>query len=296
MAHHEFIPDHYHNTLGWHEPVLEIAPGDSVSTTTVDARGGDRDGQQVAARGNPQTGPFHVTGAEPGDALAVTLDLLRPNRPWGFTAAAVAPNVLDPAFRPRFDDEVEGARWAVDVEAGSVRLAEPEGPPVPPRPAPGPHGGVFRRGPRAGSGHLHVHLRAPRRQHGLPRLPAGRNRLVPRLRPGSPVPPRRRPRRARGRRDRRHGRGDLLRRALHRGPRQGLLHPLAAGRGRHLADDGGQRQAPGSVRAARHHRDAALAGERPRPRRPHRPPAPRPGGGLRRGQHLRPPRTPWSAR
>ena len=128
MAHHEFIPDHYHNTLGWHEPVLEIAPGDSVSTTTVDARGGDRDGQQVAARGNPQTGPFHVTGAEAGDALVVTLDLLRPNRPWGFTAAAVAPNVLDPGFRPRFGDEVEGARWAVDVEAGSVRLAEPEGP------------------------------------------------------------------------------------------------------------------------------------------------------------------------
>ncbi len=128
MAHHEFTPDHYHNTLGWHEPVLEIAPGDSVSTTTVDARGRDRDGRQAAVRGNPQTGPFHVTGAESGDALAVTLDLVRPNRPWGFTAAAVAPNVLDPGFRPRFGDEVEGARWAVDVEAGSVRLTEPEGP------------------------------------------------------------------------------------------------------------------------------------------------------------------------
>ena len=128
MAHHEFVPAHYHNTLGWHEPVLEIAPGDSVSTTTVDARGRDRDGQQVAVRGNPQTGPFHVTGAEPGDALAVTLDLVRPNRPWGFTAAAVAPNVLDPGFQPRFDDDLEVTRWAVDVEAGSVRLSEPEGP------------------------------------------------------------------------------------------------------------------------------------------------------------------------
>ena len=35
MAHHEFIPTHYHTTIGWHEPVLAIASGDSVSTTTV---------------------------------------------------------------------------------------------------------------------------------------------------------------------------------------------------------------------------------------------------------------------
>ena len=33
MAHHEFAPTHYHNTIGWHEPVLTIAPGDTVSTT-----------------------------------------------------------------------------------------------------------------------------------------------------------------------------------------------------------------------------------------------------------------------
>ena len=26
MAHHEFTPTHYHTTIGWHEPVLAIAP------------------------------------------------------------------------------------------------------------------------------------------------------------------------------------------------------------------------------------------------------------------------------
>ena len=128
MAHHEFTPTHYYNTIGWHEPVLEIAPGDSVSTTTVDARGRDEAGEQVTERGNPQTGPFYVTGAEPGDALMVSLDELRPNRDWGWTAGAVAANVLEPGFVPVFDDEFEQARWAVDVDAWTVRLAEPEGP------------------------------------------------------------------------------------------------------------------------------------------------------------------------
>ncbi|SVE31513.1 uncharacterized protein METZ01_LOCUS484367, partial [marine metagenome] len=47
MAHHEFTPDHYHTSIGWHEPVLDIAPGDSVATNTVDARGQDRSGEKV---------------------------------------------------------------------------------------------------------------------------------------------------------------------------------------------------------------------------------------------------------
>lgn len=138
MAVHEFTPSHYHNTLGSHEPVLEIEPGDTVATTTVDARGQDQHGQRVTRRGNPQTGPFYVRGAEPGDALVVTLDKLTPNRDWGFTACAVAANVLDPGYTPTFADgdldacpTFDGApffRWAVDVDTWTAHLAEPEGP------------------------------------------------------------------------------------------------------------------------------------------------------------------------
>ena len=36
---HNFIPSHYFTTLGPHEPVLTVEPGDSIVTTTVDARG-----------------------------------------------------------------------------------------------------------------------------------------------------------------------------------------------------------------------------------------------------------------
>ncbi|WP_258959068.1 hypothetical protein [Paenibacillus tyrfis] len=63
MAVHHFQPKHYHNTIGAHEPVLKIADGDSVVTSTVDARGWDYRGESVAGRGNPMTGPFYVEGA-----------------------------------------------------------------------------------------------------------------------------------------------------------------------------------------------------------------------------------------
>ena len=57
MAHHQFTPDHYHITIGWHEPVLRIANGDSVTTTTVDARGFDYKGECVTERGVIQIFP-----------------------------------------------------------------------------------------------------------------------------------------------------------------------------------------------------------------------------------------------
>jgi acetamidase/formamidase len=127
MAHHQFEPQRYYTAIGSHPPVLEVAPGDSISTTTVDSRGGDANSVQVTERGNPQTGPFAVTGAEPGDCLVVKLDKLHPNRSEGYTRGVVAPNVLDPGFVPEFDDELVYVRWFVDTKAGTAQVSEPEG-------------------------------------------------------------------------------------------------------------------------------------------------------------------------
>ncbi len=63
---HNFVPSSYHITLGRHSPVLHVSDGDSIVTTTVDSRGCDAKREQVATRGNPQTGPFYIDGAEPG--------------------------------------------------------------------------------------------------------------------------------------------------------------------------------------------------------------------------------------
>jgi amidase len=125
MATHHFSPTHYHLTLGSHEPVLQIADGDTVITTTVDAMGCDASGERVTTGGNPQTGPFYVGGAEPGDTIALVLDRLVPNRTRGLTSAALAANVVDPSFARELPQWSE-AEWQVDVAAGTATLTRPK--------------------------------------------------------------------------------------------------------------------------------------------------------------------------
>ncbi|MBI4640195.1 MAG: acetamidase/formamidase family protein [Candidatus Tectomicrobia bacterium] len=125
MATHHFQPTHYHVTIGSHEPVLRIADGDTVITTTVDAAGGDVNDKQVTPGGNPQTGPFYIEGAEPGDTLVVHLDRLWPNRKHGFTRTVVAPNVVDPSY-VRELPEGGRAEWEIDLQGGTATLVSPE--------------------------------------------------------------------------------------------------------------------------------------------------------------------------
>lgn len=129
MAVHVFQPARYHTTLGPHEPALRIADGDQVITTTVDAAGLDAARAQAAAPGNPQTGPFYVEGAEPGDTLAVHLEQIRPSRSYGWSGTMLAPHVVDPEHTRELPWPAPGERrraeWHVDAEAGTARLVSP---------------------------------------------------------------------------------------------------------------------------------------------------------------------------
>jgi acetamidase/formamidase len=124
MATHEFHPDHYYSTMGNHPPVLHIAPGDTVITTTVDAAGQDANLQVVGQRPNPQTGPFFIEDAEPGDTLVVRFDRIRPNRDTGWTGALLATNVVDPDFVRQLPKS-KGYDWTVDLDAWSASPVEP---------------------------------------------------------------------------------------------------------------------------------------------------------------------------
>lgn len=127
MATHRFEPKVYHVTIGWHEPVLTIADGDTVITTTVDAGGCDASGEQVTQGGNPQTGPFYIEGAEVGDTLAVRFDRLWPNRDRGYSGVVLAPNVVDPHYVRQLPEHPEGGgEWALDRERGRATLLRPE--------------------------------------------------------------------------------------------------------------------------------------------------------------------------
>jgi amidase len=131
MTTDHFQPDHYFTTIGSHEPVLRIEPGDGVATTTVDASGRDASGNRVSPGGNPMTGPFFITGAEPGDMLAMHLERITPNRAQGWSSWSLASNVVDPRFvaelaLPSKTDPWEPAVWDIDATAWTATLRTPE--------------------------------------------------------------------------------------------------------------------------------------------------------------------------
>lgn len=123
MATHHFQPTTYYSTIGSHPPVLTIAPGDTVITTTVDARGQDTTGARITDGGNPQTGPFYVEGAEPGDTLVMHIERIRPSRDLGWTSSALASNVVDPAYVPELPPR-NIAQWRIDHAAKTATLEE----------------------------------------------------------------------------------------------------------------------------------------------------------------------------
>jgi acetamidase/formamidase len=124
MARHVFHPTRYYNVIGTAEPVLRVADGDTIVADTIDAVGFDANDVQVGERPNPMTGPFFVTGAEPGDTLAVRIDRLTPSRATGWTYSPLALTVLEPAAIP---DRVPHERvvWDIERNAGTVRLQKP---------------------------------------------------------------------------------------------------------------------------------------------------------------------------
>ena len=123
-ATHTFMPERFYNTFsGAHPPALRIKPGDRVVTRTIDASGVDWNGKTVAVGPNPQTGPFFVEGAEPGDMLVVSFDKIEINRTTAYSGGALAPYTVDPsALLARTERQAPRANWLLDKAKGMARL------------------------------------------------------------------------------------------------------------------------------------------------------------------------------
>src|SRR3954451_16461653 len=94
----EYTPtrDQFVYTFGGAAPAMRIEPGTALRLWSEDAFNGvlrsvdDLSSEKVDLRYvNPQTGPFYVEGAEPGDTLALHFVAMEPARDWG--ASAVIP-------------------------------------------------------------------------------------------------------------------------------------------------------------------------------------------------------------
>jgi acetamidase/formamidase len=86
-------PEQYAYTFGGAPPVSKVAPGTALRLWSDDAFGGtlrsvtDLSTDRVdLAKVNPQTGPFYVEGAEPGDTLVLHFVAVEPARDWGASA------------------------------------------------------------------------------------------------------------------------------------------------------------------------------------------------------------------
>lgn len=127
----------FYNSFHHRHPVLaKIKPGDVIVTRTIDAAGNDEKGKKVGDGPNPETGPFFIEGAEPGDAIAVTFRKIAMNRNWGWTGYrlglfALTPASIEGLYSNRYK---EGAAfpgranvvpWDLDLAKKTVRLREP---------------------------------------------------------------------------------------------------------------------------------------------------------------------------
>ena len=119
-----FIPERFYNTFSFaHPPAMRIKPGEWIVTKTADAAGVDWNGKQVAQGPNPQTGPFFVEGAEPGDMLVVSIEKLEINRASGYSSSLLAPYAVDPAaLIARVDREPRRVNWILDKAKNVARL------------------------------------------------------------------------------------------------------------------------------------------------------------------------------
>jgi acetamidase/formamidase len=127
-----FVPteDQYAWTFGGCAPVMRIQPGDVLDLFTEDAFGGRiRSVTDLPSRTitypfiNPQTGPFYVEGAEPGDTLAIHLIDVRPARDWAVsTTVPLFGALTGTKYTATLQPALPERTWLYDVDRTAGRV------------------------------------------------------------------------------------------------------------------------------------------------------------------------------
>lgn len=132
---YDFKPTEYSNSFDPHRvPVLTIWPGDSVHTTTLDSGGVDEKGVTRALYGNPQTGPFFVAGASPGDTLVIKIKRLTLNRDYADSLDDIVRRARSTTLAVKSTELGRPVRWKLDSARGLATSESLKGLSVPVRP------------------------------------------------------------------------------------------------------------------------------------------------------------------
>ena len=208
---------------------------------------------------NPQTGPFFVEGAEPGDMLVVTFAKIEINRTTGYSSGALAPYAVTPGSILQ-SHRAAGAARELDPRQGEGHRAARQHRHRRPRAAAAADARLRRRGAGAQGSDRHQHAGRVRRQHGLRRHEPGREGDAAGQRTGRAALHRRRPCAAGRRRSGRHRPRDVDGRRVLGAGREEVADSMAAARERDARHGARQRAlADRGAAAGDHVGDASLA-------------------------------------
>jgi acetamidase/formamidase len=119
-------PQEFTWTFGGVPPVRKVKPGDLLELWTEDAFGGKvREVDDLVSKVidfpfvNPQTGPFFVEGAEPGDTLAIHFVSIEPSRDWASSCTVPLFGALTSTHQTAtLQEPLPEVVWIYDVDAG----------------------------------------------------------------------------------------------------------------------------------------------------------------------------------
>lgn len=116
----QFKPTIYYNNFSHKFPaVLKVQQGDTIKSESVDAGGIDKNGEQMAKRGNPVTGPFFIDGALPSDIVAITLTSVSLNRDNATTVGGFVKRSLPmDAMQEVYGRNARLVKWKLDTISG----------------------------------------------------------------------------------------------------------------------------------------------------------------------------------
>lgn len=123
-------------TFGGASPVRRVQPGTVLQIWTEDAFGhrlrSARDRLDTSDTGlllNPQTGPFYVAGAEPGDTLALHFINIEPARSWGASATipffgSLTSTPMTATLQPPLEERV----WIYQIDSATRTVSLQDAP------------------------------------------------------------------------------------------------------------------------------------------------------------------------